>query len=433
MNRVFATTAALCAVLALAGCGNAILPEPPQARHGALPVAGASNVRDIGGLAGHENREVRRGMLVRSGELDMLAPEGSDFLFGSGGGRMGIGTVVDFRCAALRLDFGSGDVLDVAGTSSERTRAPGRIPGHVRLWDGNTGIGEGATMGEFGAIIRNPDVGYFDDVVREVAERYRNLVTVYRGQYLEFFRAVLAGGGSPVLFHCSTGRDRTGVAAALLLLALGVDEECIADDYMLTLRFAMRRYLPVEPAVVGTVRTALFDKRPDALALYENVDANRIDQIEAGLGYAARQRVLRAHMQGVFSNLMEANGPPLPSEAVAEAMRETRNIIEALDSGSADPEIQALRDEIEAYFNRDRNDMLAIGEVPEADFRGWAEDFAVNAGRKISPRLSVFRHWIEAALDEVQTLGGMEVFLDDADPDMSGAEVMARLREWFLD
>jgi protein-tyrosine phosphatase len=42
----------------------------------------------------------------------------------------------------------------------------------------------------------------------------------------------------PLLFHCTAGKDRTGVAAALILRALGVPRETVVDDYLLTNRSA---------------------------------------------------------------------------------------------------------------------------------------------------------------------------------------------------
>ena len=48
--------------------------------------------------------------------------------------------------------------------------------------------------------------------------------------YKELFRA-LEAGETPVLFHCSAGKDRTGVAAMLILLALGASDKTIAEDF----------------------------------------------------------------------------------------------------------------------------------------------------------------------------------------------------------
>ncbi len=57
------------------------------------------------------------------------------------------------------------------------------------------------------------------------------------GGYRRFFREILLAPEGAVLWHCSQGKDRTGIAAALLLAALGVSEETILSDYLLTNEF----------------------------------------------------------------------------------------------------------------------------------------------------------------------------------------------------
>ncbi|MDQ9750689.1 tyrosine-protein phosphatase, partial [Acinetobacter baumannii] len=51
--------------------------------------------------------------------------------------------------------------------------------------------------------------------------------------FRELFRA-LEAGETPILFHCSAGKDRTGVAAMLILLALGAPETVIREDFART-------------------------------------------------------------------------------------------------------------------------------------------------------------------------------------------------------
>lgn len=52
--------------------------------------------------------------------------------------------------------------------------------------------------------------------------------------YRRFFKTVLASNGAPVLWHCTQGKDRTGIAAILILVALGVSESDALDEYFLT-------------------------------------------------------------------------------------------------------------------------------------------------------------------------------------------------------
>ena len=54
-----------------------------------------------------------------------------------------------------------------------------------------------------------------------------------RDSFKELFRA-LEAGETPILFHCTAGKDRTGVAAMLILLALGASDETICADYART-------------------------------------------------------------------------------------------------------------------------------------------------------------------------------------------------------
>jgi protein-tyrosine phosphatase len=60
------------------------------------------------------------------------------------------------------------------------------------------------------------------------------------GAYVTFFEIVADSGQIPAVFHCAAGRDRTGIAAALVLGVLGVPHEAIGHDYALTGRNLQR-------------------------------------------------------------------------------------------------------------------------------------------------------------------------------------------------
>src|SRR5260370_37553134 len=64
---------------------------------------------------------------------------------------------------------------------------------------------------------------------------YRRFPFDFRDAYLDLFRQ-LEGGNLPLVFNCTAGKDRTGVAAALILFALGVDRNVISDDDLLSER-----------------------------------------------------------------------------------------------------------------------------------------------------------------------------------------------------
>ena len=106
----------------------------------------------------------------------------------------------------------------------------------------------------------------------------------------------------PALFHCTAGKDRTGFAAALVLLALGVPRETVLEDYLLTNRYRERfdrrvlRWVPL----ASLFRTRAEDMRPLLEARPEYLEAafqvmeeeyGGVDgYLERGLGVDARLR-----------------------------------------------------------------------------------------------------------------------------------------------
>lgn len=80
------------------------------------------------------------------------------------------------------------------------------------------------------------------------------------------YRAMLAAlddeGALPMIQHCSAGKDRTGVGCALMLLALGVDEETVMEDYLLSAIFRER----VNAQFVGQMAAGLSEHAVDLVA-----------------------------------------------------------------------------------------------------------------------------------------------------------------------
>ena len=63
------------------------------------------------------------------------------------------------------------------------------------------------------------------------------LATRFTPQYQQFIHEVLEANGQPILFHCTAGKDRTGFAAAILLRILGVPQETVMFDYLLSNKY----------------------------------------------------------------------------------------------------------------------------------------------------------------------------------------------------
>lgn len=167
-----------------------------------IVLPGAYNLREFGGYHVQNGKRIRHGLLYRSDDLSRLGEEAL-----AGLNKRNIKTIVDFR------------------SPSERSGAPNRVPSAVSH-ELHLSIDAGKLL-ELG---KNPDT----DGHAMMAATNRKIVNEAQEQYREFFNLVASTPKLPLLFHCSAGKDRTGLAAALFLSALGAERELIYKDYMLS-------------------------------------------------------------------------------------------------------------------------------------------------------------------------------------------------------
>lgn len=177
-----------------------------------------ANFRDLGGHTTRDGRRVRRGRLFRSGHLGHATDEDVKRI-----AELGVRRVFDFRTLA-DIEVDGADRLP-HGADHERLPMPDPTPtDDLRILITESGpekmeelFGEGraAAMMERAAAA----------LVRDRREPYR------------IFLAELARDGSfPAWFHCSAGKDRAGWAGTLVLLTLGVPEEQVVEQYLLSNR-----------------------------------------------------------------------------------------------------------------------------------------------------------------------------------------------------
>jgi protein-tyrosine phosphatase len=110
------------------------------------------------------------------------------------------------------------------------------------------------------------------EVVAHMQDTYRGFVRHNTHRFAEFFAHLLASG-EPTVFHCTAGKDRTGFAAALVLRALGVPQDEVMRDYLLT---NDRLQLPdmAKYPLPRQVLEVLWRVQPEFLeAAFEEVDA----------------------------------------------------------------------------------------------------------------------------------------------------------------
>lgn len=226
-----------------------------------LPLAGACNLRDFGAYATSDGRLVRARRLFRSGALSRLSPAALEQLH-----ELGIRTVCDLR------------------RTSERARQP------------NPAFGEGVRCVDWDTSretspIRDPQFAVSETIEAARAamiDMYRRMPFRMRGRLAGAFGALSQTSDGGFLVHCAAGKDRTGVAVALILAALGVPRETIVADYVLTntavdlrerLLGSQRSGLGLaesaEPilALAETARTAVLDAHPSYItATFDEID-----------------------------------------------------------------------------------------------------------------------------------------------------------------
>jgi protein-tyrosine phosphatase len=89
------------------------------------------------------------------------------------------------------------------------------------------------------------------DPVEYICTAYQQFATKYTPQIKTFVHTVLNSNGSPILLHCTAGKDRTGYASAVLLTLLGVDQNTIFEDYLLSNTYAKPNYQTLIKIILG--------------------------------------------------------------------------------------------------------------------------------------------------------------------------------------
>lgn len=182
-----------------------------------LAVPGTVNARDIGGYRTYDGRTSRWGVLYRSETLSKLPPEGVSALAG-----LGLGSVIDLRTGP-EVQADGADRLPAGVTS-------------VALPVDDTSL-----FAFIGMVVRSKDPVYQRQQLgagkaeARMGALYRAFVTnpANRAALGAAIRAV-ANADEPAMFHCSAGKDRTGVLADTILRAVGVPAATSEGDYLLS-------------------------------------------------------------------------------------------------------------------------------------------------------------------------------------------------------
>lgn len=174
-----------------------------------INLEGAVNFRDLGGYPANGGRQTRWRLIFRSDSLADLTDDDLAVVQS-----LGIRTLCDFRLP------------------DESAKKPNRLPENHGIRVVPIGFIPEGTLDMLARI----NTGFYGsaEISREVLIHYRKFVRDHAAEYRRLFDIILAEEGLPLLMHCTSGKDRTGFAAAALLLAAGVPRDVIVEDYAMT-------------------------------------------------------------------------------------------------------------------------------------------------------------------------------------------------------
>lgn len=177
-----------------------------------LPLKSVRNPRDLGGYRGLDNRKIKSHRLLRTGNISQITEKDEEFL----------------------KDYGLVKIIDLRSKLECKKHPDKEIDGvehyNLALSESDNTAGGKKNIEEIFEKYRVDEYAGF----RMMCERYHNHIAKKHAQItLHKILEVLANTEEgAVLYHCSEGKDRTGLVTVVLLYILGVDMETIRQDYL---------------------------------------------------------------------------------------------------------------------------------------------------------------------------------------------------------
>jgi len=259
--------------------------EPvPEVEPGlSLGIASIPNLRDMGGYATADGATIARGLVYRSNQLYDISPDDMILL-----AQLNLKNDYDLR------------------TASERNDKPDELPAGVNdIW--LDVLADDPTSGPANLITllsdplqANIDLGN-GQVEEKFKDAYRQFITLESADtaFSKLFKSLGDENKLPALFHCTTGKDRTGWSAAALLTIIGVPYEEVMEDYLLSNDYILPMYAELIDRFVAAggerniVESILGVKEEYLIAAFEemNTEYGSIENyFSKGLGISVDQQ-----------------------------------------------------------------------------------------------------------------------------------------------
>jgi protein-tyrosine phosphatase len=243
--------------------------DPSTSRH--VPLANCFNFRDLGGYPTVDGGNIKWHRLFRADGLTKLDEADCALL-----GGFGLATVIDLRTAG-ELERGKFPV-GILQVEYHHLPLSETVPGQEEV----------------------PDWGESNFVTA----RYQQLLRIGWDSIASAIKILATEGALPAVFHCSAGKDRTGVLAAVVLGSLGVPDEVIIDDYALSaigtsrLMQSLREEYADNVAEVEKYAAAILRVMPESMAGF-------IDHVRAEYG-TFDELAVQLHVTDEVAALKEA-------------------------------------------------------------------------------------------------------------------------------
>lgn len=194
-----------------------------------VTIASVPNLRDLGGHVAQNGRSIRSGLLYRSEQLGQITDAEMPIF-----AKLGLKKIYDLR------------------TADERAELADRIPdGAVYVVVDVLADQAGAGPAQLLHLLNDPQQANAQlgggKIAQQFTDSYRQLITLpsARAGFSRMFTEMTDADNLPALFHCTTGKDRTGWTAAALLTLCGVSHEDVMQEYLLSNDFILPEYQPI--------------------------------------------------------------------------------------------------------------------------------------------------------------------------------------------
>jgi protein-tyrosine phosphatase len=235
-----------------------VVQQVAEAKRRHLPFYGPKNFRDLGGYQTVEGSSLRWNLLYRSDSLHKLNRNDQRYL-----SALMLDRIIDFRA------------------EYEKKEEPDCLPEdidirvvEIPILDASTRVWN-ESREELVRVLKkiNPD--------QYLIQTNIDLASRFSPQMSQFIHEILSADGRPVLFHCAAGKDRTGFAAAILLRILGVPQDTVMEDYLLTNQYylpAYRWHIKLAQLAKGKQFAAVVQGFMEAKSVYLSAAFEIIDQ-----------------------------------------------------------------------------------------------------------------------------------------------------------